>query len=132
MGYHIERVNSIIRQEISEMLRRQVKDPRLGNFISITAVDTSSDMKHAKVYVSCLQEGDGKQDNESKLETLGVLSSAAGFFRRELASNLKLRRVPELTFQWDESLERGDQVLRIIDQVIPVDSHTDAESPDLN
>ena len=123
MGYHIERVNSLIRQAMSEMLQRQVKDPRLGNFISITAVSTSSDMKHAKVYVSCVQ---GEEDRQ---EILGVLASAAGFFRREMAENLRLRRVPELTFQWDDSIERGDQVLRLIDQVTPVEDRTGTEPP---
>ena len=113
MAYHIERVNSLIRQEISELLQRQVKDPRLDSFITVTAVDTSSDMKYAKVFVSRL----GGQ--EEKKETLGVLASAAGFFRRELASRLKLRRIPELSFQWDDSLERGDRLLRLIDQVNP-------------
>ena len=123
MGYHIERVNSLIRQEMSELLQRQVKDPRLGNFISITAVSTSPDMKHAKVYVSCMQ---GEEDRQ---EILSVLASAAGFFRRELAVHLRLRRVPELTFQWDDSIERGDQVLRLIDQVTLEEDLTDTESP---
>jgi ribosome-binding factor A len=123
VGYHIERVNSLIRQEMSELLQRQVKDPRLGNFISITAVSTSPDMKHAKVYVSCMQ---GEEDRQ---EILSVLASAAGFFRRELAVHLRLRRVPELTFQWDDSIERGDQVLRLIDQVTLEEDLTDTESP---
>ena len=113
MAHHIERVNSLIRQEISELLQRQVKDPRLGNFITVTAVDTSSDMRHAKVFVSRLE------GQEEKNETLGVLASAAGFFRKELAARLKLRRIPELNFQWDDSLERGDHLLRLIDQVVP-------------
>lgn len=113
MAYHIERVNSLIRQEISELLRYQVKDPRLDTFITVTAVDTSSDMRHAKVFVSRLG------GEEEKEETLGVLASAAGFFRRELASRLKLRRTPELSFQWDDSLERGDRLLRLIDRVNP-------------
>jgi ribosome-binding factor A len=110
MTYHIERVNSLIRHEISELLQRQVKDPRLGNFISVTAVDTSSDMRHAKVFVSRLE------GQEEKKETLGALASAAGFFRKELATRLKLRRVPELNFQWDDSLERGDHLLQLIDR----------------
>ena len=80
-------------------------------------------MKHAKVYVSCVQ---GEEDRQ---EILGVLASAAGFFRREMAVNLRLRRVPELTFQWDDSIERGDQVLRLIDQVTPVEDRTGTESP---
>lgn len=123
MGYHIERVNSLIRQAMSELLQRQVKDPRLGNFISITAVSTSSDMKHAKVYVSCMQ------CEEDRQEVLGVLTSAAGFFRRELAEHLRLRRVPELTFQWDDSIERGNQVLRLIDQVTLGEDRAGTESP---
>ncbi|HEY33331.1 MAG TPA: 30S ribosome-binding factor RbfA [Dehalococcoidia bacterium] len=113
MAHHIERVNSLLRHEISELLRYQVKDPRLDTFITVTAVDTSSDMRHAKVFVSRL----GGQ--EEKQETLGALASAAGFFRRELAARLKLRRVPELNFQWDDSLERGDRLLRLIDRVSP-------------
>jgi len=119
MAHHIERVNSLIRQEISELLQRQVKDPRLGNFITVTAVDTSSDMRHAKVFVSRLE------GQEEKKETLGVLASAAGFFRKELATRLKLRRVPELSFQWDDSLERGDHLLRLIDRFTPDKGHTE-------
>jgi ribosome-binding factor A len=122
VAHHIERVNSLIRQEISELLRFQVKDPRLDTFITVTAVDTSSDMRHAKVFVSRL----GGQ--EEKKETLGVLASAAGFFRRELAARLKLRRVPELNFQWDDSLERGDRLLRLIDRVTEGEDCTDHPS----
>lgn len=119
MAHHIERVNSLIRQEISELLQRQVKDPRLGNFITVTAVDTSSDMRHAKVFVSRLE------GQEEKKETLGVLASAAGFFRKELAARLRLRRIPELSFQWDDSLERGDHLLRLIDRVTPDEGRTE-------
>lgn len=118
MAHHIERVNSLIRHEISELLQRQVKDPRLSNFITVTAVDTSSDMRHAKVYVSRL----GGQKEKS--ETLEVLVSAAGFFRKELATRLKLRRVPELNFQWDDSLERGNHLLQLIDRFNPAKDHT--------
>ena len=113
MGYHIERVNSLLRQTLSELLQREVKDPRLGGFITITAVDTSADMKHAKVYVSIL---DGDEDRE---EILGALTIAAGFFRREMARGLRLRRIPQLTFQWDDSIERGDRLLRMMDEVSP-------------
>ncbi len=111
MGYHIERVNSLIRQTLSELLQREVKDPRLGGVVTITAVDTAADMKHAKVYVSSLG-GDSERE-----EILGALTSAAGFFRREMAANLKLRRVPQLVFQWDDSIERGDRLLRLMDEV---------------
>lgn len=111
MAYRIERVNSLIRQELSELLQRQVKDPRLGNFITVTAVATSADMKYAKVFVSRM----GSQ--EEKQEMLSALASASGFFRRELTKRLRIRRVPELSFQWDDSIERGDRLSRLIDQV---------------
>ncbi len=113
MGYHIERVNSLLRQTLSELLQREVKDPRLSGFITITAVDTSADMKFAKVYVSSLDGDEGRQ------EILGALATAAGFFRREMAGNLRLRRIPQLSFKWDDSIERGDRLLRLIDRVGP-------------
>ncbi len=113
MGYHIERVNSLLRQTLSELLQREVKDPRLDGFISITAVDTSSDMKFAKVYVSRL---DGDEDRQ---EILRALATAAGFFRRAMAGSLRLRRIPQLSFKWDDSIERGDRLLRLIDDVGP-------------
>ena len=111
MAYRIERVNSRIRQEISQLLQRQVKDPRLGNFIAVTEVSTSADLNHAKVFVSCMGSEEAKQ------QALNALASASGFFRRELAKRLKLRYIPELSFQWDDSIERGDRLLRLIDEV---------------
>ena len=111
MAHRIERVNSLIRQEISELLQRQVKDPRLGNFIAVTEVSTTPDLKYAKIFVSCLDSERKKQ------ETLNALASASGFFRSELFKRLRLRRTPELSFQWDDSIERGDHLLQLIDQV---------------
>ena len=117
MAHRIERVNSLIRQEISELLQRQVKDPRLGNFIAVTAVATSPDMKYAKVFVSRIG-GD-----QEKQETLSVLASASGFFRKELTKRLRIRRVPELSFQWDDSIERGDRLSQLIDHVTSDENH---------
>lgn len=112
MAHRIERVNSLIRQEISELIQLQVKDPRLGNnFITVTEVNTSSDLKHSKIYVSSIST------EEEKKKLLKALNSASGFLRRELARRLKLRYTPELFFQWDNSLERGDQILKLIDEV---------------
>ena len=116
MSHRIERVNSLIRQEISELLQRQVKDPRLGGLITITEVSTSADLKHAKVFVSRIG---GDRDRE---ETLNALISASGFFRRELAGRLKLRFTPELSFQWDDSIERGDHLLKLIDGITSEES----------
>ena len=111
MAHRIERVNNLIRREISELLQRQVKDPRLGTFIAVTAVSTSPDLKHTKVFVSRIS------NQEEKQEILSALAAASNFFRKELAKNLRLRRIPELSFHWDDSIERGDHLLRLIDQV---------------
>ncbi len=111
MAYRIERVNNLIRHEVSELLQRQVKDPRLGSFITVTEVSTSADLKYARIFVSRIGS------EEEKQETLSGLVAAAGFLRNELARRLELRRVPELRFQWDDSIERGARLLRLIDEV---------------
>ncbi|MFC1943809.1 30S ribosome-binding factor RbfA [Chloroflexota bacterium] len=117
MAHRIERVNSLIRQEISQLLQRQVKDPRLGNFIAVTEVSTSPDLKYAKVFVSRIGS------EEEKQKTLSALASASGFFRRELARHLKLRYIPVLSFQWDDSIERGDHLLQLIDEITSEKNH---------
>jgi len=111
MAHRIERVNTLIRQEISELLKRQVKDPRLGGFVAITEVFTSPDLRKAKVFVSCMG------DKEERWEVLSVLTAASGFFRNELAKRLRLRHIPELIFQWDDSIERGAHLLELINKV---------------
>ncbi len=111
MAHRIERVNNLIRQEISGLLQHQVKDPRLGNFVTITEVSTSPDLRYAKVFVSCLG------DEAEKKETLSILAAASGFFRKELANRLKLRYIPELSFRWDDSIERGAHLQELIDKV---------------
>jgi len=111
MAHRIERVNNLIRREISELILRELRDPRLDAFVAVTEVTTSPDLKYAKIFVSCIS---GKQEEE---KTLGVLNAAAGFLRTELAKNLRLRRIPELSFHWDDSIEHGDRILRLIDQV---------------
>jgi ribosome-binding factor A len=111
MTYRIERLNSLLRQEISDLIQRQVKDPRLGTFISVTSVEVSSDLKFAKVNISRLGT-----DVEKK-ETLQALTSASGFIRHELGNRMQTRRIPELTFRLDETIEKADHVLRLIDRI---------------
>ncbi len=111
MPHRIERINSLIRQELSELLQRQVKDPRLEGFIAITEVETSGDLKHAKVFVS--QYG----DDVDRKKVISGLVSASGFFRSELSKVLKMRYVPELHFQWDDSIAHGDRISQLIDKV---------------
>ena len=121
MTRRIQRVNNLIRHEISDLLQRQVKDPRLGNFVAVTEVSISPDMKHARIFVSHMGS------EEERRETLSVLASASGFLRRELAKRLRLRHIPELSFQWDDSIERGARLLELIDQVA-ADSNTNQHS----
>ena len=111
MAHRIERVNNIIRREISELLQRQVKDPRLGNFVIVTMVTASSDLKYAKIFVNCVSSVGEKQ------KILNGLTAASGFLRNELARRLKLRRIPVLSFQWDDSIERGTHLTELIDQI---------------
>ena len=111
MTRRVQRLNNLIRHEISELLQRQVKDPRLGSFIAVTEVSISPDLRHARIFVSHIGS------EEEKQETLSALASASGFFRRELANRLRLRRIPELSFQWDDSIERGAHLLQLIDQI---------------
>jgi ribosome-binding factor A len=112
MTRRIRQVNTLIRHEISELLQRQVKDPRLGTFVAITEVSTSPDLRHAKIFVS------GICSEAEKAETISALTSASGFIRRELAGRLRLRRIPELIFEWDNSIERGAHIQELIDRVI--------------
>jgi ribosome-binding factor A len=111
VAYRIDRVNNLIRQEISDLLHRQVKDPRLGGFITVTKVATSPDLKYAKVFVSQIGSDTSWQD------ILSTLTAASGFFRKELTKSLRLRRIPELSFQWDDSIERGARILELMDRL---------------
>jgi ribosome-binding factor A len=111
MAHRIERVNNLIRREISELIQRDLRDPRLDDFVTVTEVSTSTDLKFAKVFVSCIS---GRQEEQ---KTLTALNSASGFLRTELARKVRLRRIPELSFYWDDSIEHGDHILRLIDEV---------------
>ena len=111
MTRRVQRLNNLIRQEISELLQRQVKDPRLGSFIAVAEVSISSDLRNAKIFVSHIGS------EEQKEETMSALTSASGFFRSELAKRLRVRRIPELSFQWDDTIERGAHLLELIDQI---------------
>ena len=104
----IERLNGLFREELSDLIRRDLKDPRLGSIVSITAVETAPDLHHARVYVSVLGS------STEQRETMATLRRAAGFLRHELATRLRIRTVPELDFRFDESIARGDRILRLI------------------
>ena len=116
-----ERVNDLLREEISSIVHRELKDPRLGGLISITEVETSPDFRHARVFVSVMGT------DEERVASLKALNSAAGFMRRELRGRLQsLRYLPELTFKPDDSIERGMRLSALINQVA-LENHLVAE-----
>ena len=106
----IGRINEEIQRELSALLRT-VKDPRLqGGMITVTHVDTTSDLRYARIYVSTL-------DKAQEKDVLKGLKSAAGFLRRELGRALQLRYTPELQFIADDSIQHGAHILEILRQV---------------
>jgi ribosome-binding factor A len=104
----IERINHLLRQEISVLLTREVKDPRLNRFITVTRVDTSSDLTQARVFVSVMG------DEAEKVEVLEALASASGFLHRELRERVTMRSIPMLIFCRDDTIEEAAQVLQLM------------------
>ena len=102
----IGRINEEIQRELSDLIRA-VKDPRVTGLISVTAVDTTPDLKFCKVYISVLDKSDVNQ-------VLKGLKSAAGWLRRELGRSLNLRNTPELTFVRDDSIDQGAHILDML------------------
>ena len=117
----IGRINEEIQRELAELLR-ELKDPRVHKtMLSITHVETTPDLRYAKVYVSLL-------DKEYTKETLAGLKSSAGYLRRELGRTRQLRYTPELQWQADDSIVQGAHILDILSKLdIPEDEHEDAE-----
>lgn len=111
MKRRTQRLNDLIRDELANLLLRQVKDPRLEGLITITAVELTPDLKTAKVFVSVLGGG------EDKSQVLHGFQAASGYLRRELGHRISLRRVPELAFFQDDSIERGVHLLHLIQEV---------------
>ena len=114
-GRRVGRIEEQIRMELSEIIEREIQDPRIG-LVTVTAVKVSPDLRHARVFVSVL--GDAEQRKKS----MQGLNSAASFARRELSQRLHhLRRIPELTFAYDESIETGNRIEALLDQIKPED-----------
>ena len=110
MTRRTERFNELLRAELSELIQREVKDPRLGGLISVTQVEVTPDLRHARVFVSVMGS------EEERTAAFKALHSARFFLRRELTHRIKARRMPELAFQRDDSLERGARLLSLIDE----------------
>ena len=115
MPRRLDRVNELLRTEISQLLARQIKDPRLSGVITVTRVSASNDLRTAQVYISVMG------DAETKRTALDGIQSAASFLRRELRGRVTMRHTPFLTFDLDESMDEADQILRLIDSLTPKD-----------
>jgi ribosome-binding factor A len=121
-SYRIQKVNKLIREELSNLLLREVKDPRLSCYISINSVKTSADLRHAKIYVSCVC------DEGQKEKILAGLAHSAGYFRTEMFKRFDIRRVPELHFEWDTSIEHGSNLVDYIEKVREEDKRISGEN----
>lgn len=107
----VHRVGEQIKKEMVRILQRELKDPRIG-FVTVTGVEMTGDLQQAKVYISVMG------DEEQKMNTLEGLSRAKGFIRSEIGKVVKLRKTPELIFQFDESIEYGNKIEKLLQQII--------------
>ena len=108
----ISKVSSLIKREISQMLLTDIKDSRVSaGMVSVTDVDVSGDLQHATIFVSIY----GTQD--AKTAAMAGLKSCTGYVRRELGHRVSLRRTPEIIFKEDNSLERGDRMIHLLENI---------------
>ena len=114
MTDRMRRVNESVRQVLSEAIV-QLKDPRIG-FVTITGVETSADLRHARVYVSVL----GAERKQA--QTIDRLQAAHSLLQAQLARELRMKRTPQLAFEYDPSVERGVRMTKLIDELAPDDS----------
>src|SRR5256884_8714053 len=114
MTARMRRVNESVRQVLSEAVG-QLKDPRIG-FVTVTGVKTSPDLRHARVFVSVLGS------ERKRTETLAGLQAAHSVLQTQLARELRLKRTPQLAFEYDPSVERGVRMTKLIDELVPDDS----------
>jgi ribosome-binding factor A len=106
------RINGEVLKELSEIIRREIKDPRVaGAMISVVSVEVTPDLKYCKAYISVLG------NEEAAMEAIAGLKNAVGYIRRELARRVNLRNTPEISFILDQSIEYGVHMTRLIDEV---------------
>ncbi len=101
------RLAEALKQEISQLIREELKDPRIG-FVTVTSIEVADDLSHAKVYVSVLG------DDQKAKETIEALKGASGFVRTEIGKRIRLRHVPEIVFKYDNSIEHGVHIARLL------------------
>ena len=122
MTARTNRIDELLRQEITSIISREIADPRVG-FATITGVETAPDLRHAKVFVSVIGQPDDRKD------AIRALGRAMPFVRHELGKRLRIKRIPEFHLELDETLERGTRVLRLLDELEA--GHTPDDLPPL-
>jgi ribosome-binding factor A len=108
MSRRLQRLNVLLRQELSDLVRRELRDPRLSEIVTLTRVDTSPDLTNSTVYFSVMG------GESEKADTLAALNHAAPFLRRQLTGRLRIRRTPDIHFALDESIEEAAHVLDLM------------------
>lgn len=111
MTHRTEKLNDLLRDEISYILQRQVRDPRLSGVVTITQVQVSADLTTARIFASVLG------DTQEQARAMAGLEAATGFLRRELAQRVSLRRIPRLTFHQDTAIQEGIATYQLIKKV---------------
>jgi len=109
--YRSERTNEEIRRVVSDVIRNELKDPRLSTMVSVTRVEVTKDLSYAKVFVSIFG------NENAKAETFAALKSSVGFIRREVAHKVKLRSTPELIMEIDNSIDQGMHIDALLHQI---------------
>jgi len=121
-SHRIERVNALFREEISQLIFREMRSPDLKGLISVTEVDTTADLRHARVFISVMAANDAERDL-----TFATLKKAEGFFRRALSERLRMYRIPEIEVVHDESIERGARVMSLLKEIEREDEKPDGD-----
>jgi|TARA_B110000977_G_scaffold162724_1_gene208348 ribosome-binding factor A len=119
-----QRVADQIQRELAALIQREVKDPRVG-MATVSAVEVSRDLSHAKVFVTILN---GDEDQQEITESVKALNNASGFLRSQLGQRMKLRIVPTLRFHFDDSLSRGNYLSNLIDKARASDPEQDSNA----
>lgn len=123
-GIKSTRINGEVQKELSNIIRGEIKDPRISPLTSVVSVEVTPDLKICKAYISVLG------NEEAQKETLAGLKSAEGFIRTKLAKTINLRNTPEIKFVMDQSIEYGVNMSRKIDEVIAQDNSHAEEAED--
>lgn len=118
-GYRQGRMGEEIRRIMSDLILRELKDPRISGMVSITAVDVTADGSFATVYLSVFEQGLGEEEMaQVKEDVLEAMQSAKGFMKREIGKQIRVRHMPELIFKIDKSMDYGRHMDELIDKVM--------------